>query len=120
MSFGANGDLIVDSLRNRFCYWQSENGNRYIFSQISLDDISSFENCVLLLASENEDKKHPELHWIGEISDLSPKSFCKIAPEKVDSLSVYVHLLAGSKHERQQVVRDLTRATGKELCYLCA
>ncbi|SFO61606.1 hypothetical protein SAMN04488056_10980 [Cohaesibacter marisflavi] len=120
MSFGAIGDFAVDSLRNRFCYWQSDSGNRYIFTQIPEDDISSFENCILLLATENADKLQPELKWIGEISDLSPLAFRDIAPEDVKDLVVYVHLLAGSEHERQQVIDDLARDAGREICLLSA
>jgi hypothetical protein len=120
MPLGAFGKFADDSLRNRFCYWQSESGARYIFSQIAPDDISSFEQCILLLATETNDDTPPQLRWIGEISDLSPNAFKDIAPTEIENLTVYVHLLAGSKRERQQVITDLSRDAGRETCLLRA
>ncbi|WP_319412812.1 hypothetical protein [uncultured Cohaesibacter sp.] len=120
MSLRAIGDFAVDSLRNRFCYWQSESGNRYIFSQIPKEDISSFEDCILLLATEKTGSQQPQLQWIGEISDLSPLAFRNIEPSQVKDLVVYVHLLSGSKTEREQVIADLSRDAGREICRLSA
>ena len=120
MTFGAIGDFAVDSLRNRFCYWQSNSGNRYIFSQISEDDISSFENCILLLATVDAEMSAPQLKWIGEISDLSPLAFKDIAPSEINNVKVYVHLLAGSEQERAQVIQDLSSHADSEICLLSA
>lgn len=97
---------MIDSLSSRFCYWQGGNGERYLFSQISADDIPSFSDCVLLLATEFEGQ--PTMRWIGEIKDLSPVALRSVAPSDLEHLSVYVHLLAGSISERSQIIQDLS------------
>ncbi|SNY90802.1 hypothetical protein SAMN04515647_0975 [Cohaesibacter sp. ES.047] len=100
------GDFTLDSLTSRFCYWQSATGNRYIFSQISQNDIASFENCVLLLAREGAD--HPRVEWIGDIADLSSDALANWADTDHQPLGIYVHLLSGSQEEQQKVIADLS------------
>ncbi|WP_373235982.1 hypothetical protein [Cohaesibacter celericrescens] len=112
------GDLTIDSISNRFCYWQGDAGIRYLFSQIALDDISSFEDCVLLLATETGTQLN--VQWIGEISDLSPLAFEDIASEDLKHLTIYVHLLAGNKDARQKVIADLGDDAGRAACLLSA
>ncbi|WP_316863067.1 hypothetical protein [uncultured Cohaesibacter sp.] len=116
------GDFSIDSLTNRFCYWQSANGTRHIFTQISKDDIASFSDCVLLLATEKETGQQPDLEWVGEISDLSPMTLQHLEPEAVEFLTAYVHLLSGSPQERQEVIADLSgvAGAGREACSLSA
>ena len=99
------GDLSIDSLHSRFCYWQGDGGERYLFSQISIDDIANFSDCVLLLASEQ--RTIPQIQWIGNIADLSPMTLNDVSPDMLVHLSAYVHLLAGSEVERESVMADL-------------
>ena len=112
------GDWSIDSLNNRFCYWQGDDGIRYLFSQISPNDISSFSECVLLLATEEE--AHPHMRWIGEIEALSPLALKDVNIEDLAHLSIYVHLLAGSREERRKVITDLSHAPDKAACRLTA
>ena len=112
------GDLTLDSLASRFCYWQSADGMRYIFSQITSDDLASFSDCILLLASEQGDLPHME--WIGEIEDFASLAMTSHDKQELANLSIYVHLLAGSKEERQRVVEDLSHQPGKASCQIAA
>lgn len=112
------GDLSIDSLDRRFCYWQGAGGERYLFSQISIDDIANFSDCVLLLASE--EASHPQIQWIGDIADLSPLTLNDMSPDALIHLSAYVHLLAGSKTERDSVMADLGRTPDRADCKISA
>ncbi|TLP46814.1 MULTISPECIES: hypothetical protein [Cohaesibacter] len=108
MSSRPKGDLAKDSLNSRFCYWQGSGEARYVFSQIALDDIASFSDCVLILASE--ESSHPQIQWIGAIEDLTPKVLSNMSDTALMHLSAYVHLLAGGEEERARVVSDLGEA----------
>ena len=99
------GDLAIDSLDSRYCFWQGAGGERYIFSQISIDEIADFNDCILLLAIEQG--TFPDIHWIGDVSDLTPMVLNDLCPDQLMHLSAYVHLLAGSKTERGQIIADL-------------
>ena len=112
------GDWKIDSLSNRFCYWQSEEGTRYLFTQIGLEDLTSFSDCVVLVAFDNDTR--PQVHWVGEIAELSPLAFQAMDPDDIENAGLYVHLLAGSADARKQVIRDLSREAGKEALRLCA
>ena len=112
------GNLLIDSLSNRFCYWQGEDGERYLFSQIPMDDIANFSDCVLLLATE--ENTNPKVHWVGEISDLTPMALRDISVGALAHISVYVHLLSGSKIERDRVIANLAIEAGRETCRLTA
>ncbi|WP_319532501.1 hypothetical protein [uncultured Cohaesibacter sp.] len=112
------GDLTLDSLTNRFCYWQSSAGTRYIFSQISADDLATFKDCVLLLATEKDGQ--PTVQWIGDIADLSPRALQNADLEDLSTLGIYVHLLAGGDEQRQKVIADLSADAGKSQFRLSA
>lgn len=111
MSSKPIGDLAFDSLKSRFCYWQGSGDARYVFTQIAVDDINSFSDCVLILASE--DGPHPEIQWIGHIDDLTPMALNGVSDQAVMHLSAYVHLLAGSGEECRRVVSDLGQTPGR-------
>nr|WP_321443073.1 hypothetical protein [uncultured Cohaesibacter sp.] len=111
MSSRPIGNLALDRLNNRFCYWQGSGEGRYVFSQIAIDDISSFSECVLILASE--EGPHPQIQWIGMIEDLTPMALSDMSDSALMHLSAYVHLLAGGEEERARVVGDLGQSPGR-------
>ncbi len=119
MAHGRANLSASDTLANRFCYWQGSAGERYLFSQISLNELSSFTECVLLLTLE-EEKSEPQIHWIGDISDLSPRAFSNLTACDFVNLNAYVHLLSGSQQARQRIISELSHKADKEACSLTA
>lgn len=119
MAHGRSSQLAPEALASRFCYWQGSKGERYLFSQIALDELSSFSECVLLLALE-QDPARPTIHWIGEVADLSPRAFSNLTANDFSALTAYVHLLSGSPKERQRIISDLSHHADKAACRLSA
>lgn len=113
------GAISQNGLTNRFCYWQGDAGERFLFSQIEFWDLPNFTQCVVLLINE-QDLQPNRQFWVGQIESLSSRIFSKVTELERQRLSVYVHLLAGSVHERQKVVHALSNQPDKAQCKLSA
>ncbi|MCT4656575.1 MAG: hypothetical protein N4A65_12260 [Cohaesibacter sp.] len=109
----------MESLSNRFCYWRGSKGDAYLFSQIPLQDLANFSNCIVLLAIEQTPTK-PQLHWVGEIGTLTPQVFKDLTAQEFAHLGLYVHLLAGGQTEMQKIIGELSVYPDKKSCRLIA
>jgi hypothetical protein len=107
MQFGPKKARIHSDLPNRFCYWQGERGQSYLFSRVEYKDLSSFSDCVLLISIEAEEKA-PELFWIGHVAELPSSLSHDIQSLDHPSIGLYVHLLAGSVAGQKEVIDDLS------------
>ena len=107
MNLGPTKAHIHADLPNRFCYWQGERGQSYLFSRIEVKDLSNFSDCVLLVSLEAINET-PELLWVGHIADLPSCLPCDIQSLAKPSIGLYVHLLAGHLEGQQEVIDDLS------------
>lgn len=107
MNLGPKKAHMHPDLPNRFCYWQGERGQSYLFSRIEVKDLSSFSDCVLLVSLEAT-KETPELLWVGHIADLPSSLPIDIQALAKPSIGLYVHLLAGHLEGQQEVIHDLS------------
>jgi len=106
----ANG---ADNWIERFCYWQGQSGKRYLFTKVNLEDLPNFANCLLLLAHGSETNES-HLHWIGNIEDFTPQAFVDLSDQQFGALAAYIHLLAYSETERQDIIMDLANHSGMQ------
>jgi hypothetical protein len=98
---------IHANLPNRFCYWKGQRGHSYLFSRIQLKDLSSFDDCILLISIETTDQA-PELFWIGHIADLPNTILHSLKSLDSSAVGLYVHLLAGNTEGQLEVITDLS------------
>ena len=112
-------EQAIDSLTNRFCYWQGASGKRYLFSEIAQLDIPSFSDCILLVAIGTQDNQQL-FCWAGDCSDFSLDRLKRIAQNAGHNVRYYVHMLADNLLERRVVTSDLRRAAKCSACELCA
>lgn len=113
MPSGFTHENGADDWIERFCYWQGTSGKRYLFTRINPEDLPSFSDCLILLAKERAEG-NAQLHWIGEIKDLTPQAFRDLPNHQFGRLTTYIHLLARTQSERQKIVTDLSNQSGME------
>lgn len=107
MSSGPTKASIHADLPNRFCYWQGDSREPYLFSRIEPKDLHNFNDCILLLCLESS-SDHPKVFWVDQISSLSPNLFHSLQQIGWSSVGLYVHLLAGSHQHQLDIIKDLS------------
>jgi hypothetical protein len=80
----------------RFVYWRGLSGQRYLFSEVSAEELQDLENAIILIPADDQSRAP------GYVGEALPDAM------RARAKSAYVHLLAASESERRRVVEDLS------------
>ena len=80
----------------RFLYWQGHSRRRYLFTRTSMDELSGFDEGVVIAV------RGGEIVWTGEVGEIASSGAARTEGEA----AVYVHLLAADGAERRAVVEE--------------
>ena len=84
----------------QFKYWSGTSGQRYLFSQISSEEVKNYEENLILIT----DTRNDTVIWLGCVGAQSEKNPMPIIKPCHEA---YVHLLAEGSEERERAQNDL-------------
>jgi hypothetical protein len=95
-------------LGDRFHYWRGRSGARYLFSAVPFDTLTDFRSAVAMLAEPTSDGRF--IAWA--VADIDSAGRLRDEdgswPASVPHGSIaFVHFLAGTSGERQDLIGDL-------------
>jgi hypothetical protein len=108
LSDAAPGLARRAKLGNRFHYWRGRSGERYLFSAVPFETLADFRSAVAMLAEPTGDGRF--LAWT--VADIDSAGRLRAAdgawPRSMPRGTIaFVHFLAGTADERQDLIDDL-------------
>lgn len=105
-------DLGLDG---RYRYWTGRSGNRYLFTEVPLDQLEDFASSVAMLMRSSGSMAEPErmenMIWLGEVDadhKRRGRTLVAVMRGKTEGVRAFVHLLAGDASHRKAVLDDLS------------
>ena len=88
---------MAAGLPARYVYWFGRSGRRYLFTCTGAESVQDFDSGVAIAVSGGR------IVWIGEVAALRNAPAYSL-PRRAE---IYVHFLAESLAQRQEIVADL-------------
>lgn len=97
-------------LADKFRYWCGASGDRYVFTEIDLNEIDEYTETVVLLMDARR-RSGLRMAYLGEAGSRSARQSRTLAAAKRSkSIRAFIHLLAEDADRRKQIIADLAAA----------
>lgn len=110
-ALGDSADIDhAKGLADKFRYWLGASGDRYVFTEIDLNEIDEYTETVVLLMDARR-RTGLRLAYLGEAGSRSAdQSRTLAAAKRSKSIRAFVHLLAEDADRRRHIIADLAAA----------
>jgi len=97
-------------LADKFRYWCGASGDRYVFTEVDLNEIDEYTETVVLLMDARR-RSGLRMAYLGEAGSRSARQSRTLeAAKRSKSVRAFIHLLAEDADRRRQIIADLAAA----------
>lgn len=100
----------ANGLADKFRYWHGASGDRYVFTEIDLNEIDEYTETVVLLMDARR-RSGLKLAYLGEADCINATQTRLLAAAKRSKfVRAFIHLLAKDADRRKHIIADLAAA----------